>query len=54
LSRDLGLPRGLGELGVREEDIGRVVVEAMKSGNVTVNPRETTAPQLERILKESL
>jgi alcohol dehydrogenase len=54
LSRDVGMPVGLREVGVREEDVGRVVAEAMKSGNVAVNPRETTPPQLEQVLRESL
>ena len=54
LSRDTGLPTGLSEVGVREEHVSRVVTEAMKSGNVAVNPRETSPPQLEQILRESL
>jgi alcohol dehydrogenase class IV len=54
LSRDIGLLKGLGEYGVHEGHVGRVVVEAMKSGNVTVNPRETSPAQLEQILRDSL
>jgi alcohol dehydrogenase len=54
LSSDIGLPKGLGEVGVREEHVGRVVAEAMKSGNLPVNPRETSPAQLEQILRESL
>jgi alcohol dehydrogenase len=54
LSRDIGIPSGLREVGVREVDVGRVVAEAMKSGNVAVNPRETSPAQLEQVLRESL
>jgi alcohol dehydrogenase len=54
LSSDVGIPKGLGEYGVRAEHVGRVVVEAMKSGNVPVNPKETSAAQLEQILRNSL
>ncbi len=54
LSRDIGIPDGLGSFGVREEHVARVVEEAMKSGNVVVNPRETTASDLEQVLRRSL
>jgi alcohol dehydrogenase len=54
LLRDIGIPRGLGECGVREEHVGPVVAEAAKSGNVPVNPREAGAAELERILRDSL
>jgi alcohol dehydrogenase class IV len=54
LSRDIGIPEGLSAYGVREEHIGQVVEEAMKSGNVPVNPRRTCAEDLARILRQSL
>jgi len=54
LARDIGIRQGLSECGVREEHVPRVVEEAMKSGNVPVNPRETTAEQLAQILRDSL
>ncbi len=54
LSRDIDIPRGLREYGVREEHVDRVVADAMKSGNVPVNPRETNAAQLAQILRDSL
>ncbi len=54
LSRDTGIPRGLREHGVREQDVDRVVADAMKSGNVPVNPRETNAAQLAQVLRDSL
>jgi alcohol dehydrogenase len=54
LARDVGIPKGLGELGVREEHVRPVVEEAMKSGNVPVNPRRACAEDLARILRQSL
>jgi alcohol dehydrogenase len=54
LSRDIGIPAGLRSLGVSEEHVARVVAEAMKSGNVLVNPREATASDLQQVLRSSL
>jgi len=54
LARDVGIPKGLGDFGVREEHVRPVVEEAMKSGNVAVNPRRACAEDLARILRESL
>jgi alcohol dehydrogenase len=54
LARDIGIPRGLSEFGVREEHVASVVEEAMKSGNVPVNPRRASAEDLTRILRQAL
>lgn len=54
LSADIGIPRGLAQCGLRSSDVQRVVDEAMKSGNVTVNPRLTTKEDLAGILERSL
>ena len=54
LSRDIGIPEGLSSFGVREDHVGKVVEEAMKSGNVAVNPRRTFAEDLARILRRAL
>jgi alcohol dehydrogenase class IV len=54
LSCDIGIPKGLSGFGVREEHVGKVVEEAMKSGNVPVNPRRTDADDLARILRQAL
>ena len=40
--------------GLREDHVGKVVDEAMKSGNVVVNPRETSPEQLAGILRSAL
>ena len=54
LARDVGIPATLSEYGVREEHVGPVVEEAMKSGNVSVNPRQASAADLSRILRQVL
>lgn len=54
LARDIGIPRGLSEFGVREEHVLPVIEEAMKSGNVVVNPRRTSAEDLTKILRQAL
>jgi alcohol dehydrogenase len=54
LAHDIGIPKGLGEFGVREEHVGPVVEEAVKSGNVPVNPRLAGAEDLKRILRQVL
>ena len=51
LVRDVGLPASLREVGLREEQIDLIVDEAMKSGNVTVNPRSTNRKEMEVVLR---
>ena len=54
LAADIGIPKGLGEFGVSAKHVRPVVDEAMKSGNVPVNPRRACAEDLARILEQSL
>ena len=54
LADDIGIPHTLSSFGLRESHIRPVVDEAMKSGNVPVNPRLTRAEDLENILREVL
>ena len=54
LANAIGIPKRLSEYGLREHHVPVVVEEAMKSGNVTVNPRETTTDQLATILRSTL
>ncbi len=42
LSRDVGIPERLRDVGVSREGIPRMAEDAMKSGNILVNPRATT------------
>jgi alcohol dehydrogenase class IV len=54
LAADIGLPNGLSQFGLTERHVPDVVEEAMKSGNVAVNPRRTTKEQLAEILRSTL
>lgn len=54
LARDIGIPARLSQAGMREEHIDPVAAEAIKSGNVAVNPRRATLEDLKAILKEAL
>jgi len=46
LMHDIGIPHGLGALGLKEEDIPRLAADAIKSGNIAVNPRPTRLEDL--------
>jgi alcohol dehydrogenase len=54
MSAAIGIPRGLRELGLTENDIPRVCAEAMKSGNIAVNPRACVQADLEAICRAAL
>lgn len=54
LARDVGIPERLSDFGLREEHVRPIVDEAMKSGNVPVNPRRAGAQDMERILRSVL
>jgi alcohol dehydrogenase class IV len=54
LARTIGIPRGLSEYGLHEGDVCSVVDEAMKSGNVAVNPRVTSKEELMEILRRAM
>lgn len=54
LAEDIGIPSSLSSFGLREKHVRPVVDEAMKSGNVPVNPRLARAEDLENILREVL
>jgi alcohol dehydrogenase class IV len=46
LSEDIGIPKSLKELGIKEEWIKGIAEEAMKSGNIAVNPRKPTVEDM--------
>ena len=54
LADDIGIPSSLSSFGLREKHVRPVVDEAIKSGNVAVNPRLTKSEDLEKILREVL
>jgi alcohol dehydrogenase len=51
LSLDLGIPQTLGAVGVTEEHIPAMALDAMKSGNVAINPRQTTVKDIQMLYK---
>jgi alcohol dehydrogenase len=50
----VGLPPNLAAVGLKREDIPRVAEEAIKSGNVAVNPRRAGLEDLKEILRQAL
>ena len=42
LNEELGIPAGLEEVGVTRDKFDAMADDAMKSGNIAVNPRSTT------------
>ena len=49
LNRDLGIPASLSEVGVTADKIPLMALDAMKSGNVAVNPRQTVLKDVEAL-----
>jgi alcohol dehydrogenase len=41
INQKLGIPESLSEVGVTEEHFDAMADDAMKSGNIAVNPRST-------------
>ena len=53
LNHSLGIPGSLWEVGVDEDKIPEMAVDAMKSGNIAVNPRSTTIDDIEELYRIS-
>lgn len=51
LNKDVGITQTLSDFGVQEEDLGYIAEEAMKSGNVPVNPRKPSLEDLKNICR---
>ncbi len=54
LSRDVGIPETLGAVGVTEEHIAAIAADAMKSGNIAINPRRVSLQDIERIIRNAI
>lgn len=54
LSQEIGIPRSLSEVDVTEDKIPVMAEDAIKSGNVLVNPRQTTKDDIVEILHNAL
>lgn len=53
LNRSLDIPCTLSEVGVKEEFFDFLTDDALKSGNVTVNPRQTTRSDIFNLYKKA-
>ena len=54
LNADLGIPKSLSEVGVKEELIPAMAEDAMKSGNIPANPRQTTVKDIMELYRKAL
>lgn len=54
LNADLGIPANLTEAGVTEDKIPLMAIDAMKSGNILVNPRQTTIKDVEALYHKAM
>ncbi len=53
LNEQLNIPKNLREVGVTEDKIEAMAVDAMKSGNIPANPRETTLKEMIELYKKA-
>lgn len=54
LNKELGIPGSLSEAGVTEDMIPRMAEDAMKSGNIPANPRQTSLKEMIELYKRAL
>jgi alcohol dehydrogenase class IV len=54
LNEQIGIPPRLREVGVREDGIERMTDDAMKSGNIAVNPRATSREDIVALYRAAL
>ncbi|MDY3819431.1 MAG: iron-containing alcohol dehydrogenase, partial [Lachnospiraceae bacterium] len=54
LNEQLGIPASLSEVGVTEDKLTVMADDAMKSGNIAVNPRSTTKQDVLSLYKKAL
>jgi alcohol dehydrogenase len=54
LSREVGIPQSLSAVGVTADLIPAMSADAMKSGNILINPRQTTLKDIEDLFRAAL
>ena len=54
LSDDVGIPKTLSDAGAKSEGISVMAEDAMKSGNIPVNPRKTTLNDVTELYEQSM
>jgi alcohol dehydrogenase len=53
LSEDIGIPKSLKEVGIKEEWFEGIAEESMKSGNIAVNPRKPVVEDMIEICRRA-
>jgi len=54
LLKDLGIPSCLSDVGVTEDKIPQMAADAMKSGNILANPRQSTQKDIEMLYRKAM
>ena len=54
MNADIGLPAGLGAMGVEEDDIPELIAYAQKDLSARTNPRQASADDFEMMIRQSL
>ncbi len=54
MNADIGLPPGLGAMGVEEDDIPELIAYAQKDLSARTNPRQASADDFEMMIRQSL
>ncbi|HET8568064.1 MAG TPA: iron-containing alcohol dehydrogenase [Candidatus Limnocylindria bacterium] len=54
MNEGIGIPRGLRDVGVEDALIPNMATDAMKSGNILVNPRKTEQQDIEALYRAAL
>ncbi|WP_308821606.1 iron-containing alcohol dehydrogenase [Rhodococcus opacus] len=54
LAREVGVPKGLGQLGVREADLSRLAEFALRDACMSTNPRTATQEQMVALFRTAL
>lgn len=54
LNRELGIPEKLSDVGVTEDKIPQMAEDAMKSGNIQANPRQSTLKDIISLYKKAI
>ncbi|MGW4340497.1 iron-containing alcohol dehydrogenase [Rhodococcus koreensis] len=54
LAREVGVPKGLGQLGVRETDLSRLAEFALRDACMSTNPRTATHEQMVALFRTAL
>lgn len=54
LNADLGIPKNLAEVGVTEDVIPAMAEDAMKSGNIPANPRQTSVADITALYHKAM